>query len=273
MEVAKGHLQPLFGIKKGESSMKLGIIADIHGNAPALQAVLQELDARQDVDHMYCLGDMIAIGPDTNQVLEMLFTRKDVSLVSGNHDEAVLALAQNNPYPASHVHAKRHHQWVADHIDPAFISQLQQLPRQIHQTIHGHTCLFTHYHIEKQKVDAPIHEDPFSSIVPAALEKMQALFQDCRADVIGFGHHHPVHDFRDRDTVYINPGSLGCQPSSFAPYTILTIEQEHLSIDRQEAVYDKTSWMASYETYQVPERDFLLSAFHGQEKAVLRRGI
>jgi len=50
--------------------MKIGVIADIHGNAPALKAVLNELDKMGDIKHIYCLGDMIGIGPDTNEVLK-----------------------------------------------------------------------------------------------------------------------------------------------------------------------------------------------------------
>ncbi|GIN58170.1 hypothetical protein J8TS2_24890 [Lederbergia ruris] len=72
--------------------MKFAVLTDIHGNYPALRAVLKEIDRRDDIEHIFCLGDMIAIGPDTNEVLETLFSRKDVSMITGNHDEAVLAL-------------------------------------------------------------------------------------------------------------------------------------------------------------------------------------
>lgn len=41
--------------------MKIGVIADIHGNASALKAVLNEFDKRQDIEHIYCLGDMIEL--------------------------------------------------------------------------------------------------------------------------------------------------------------------------------------------------------------------
>ncbi|MNW16961.1 hypothetical protein D3C71_2159920 [compost metagenome] len=40
----------------------------------------------------FCLEDMIGIGPDTNEVLNLLFSRNDVSMIIGNHNEAVLAL-------------------------------------------------------------------------------------------------------------------------------------------------------------------------------------
>ncbi|MBO1912562.1 metallophosphoesterase family protein, partial [Microvirga sp. 3-52] len=86
------------------------VLADIHGNAPALQAVLYEIDNRKDIEHIYSLGDMIAIGPDTNAVLELLFSRDDISMITGNHDEAVLAIIKGEPHPLSHPHVKEHHE-------------------------------------------------------------------------------------------------------------------------------------------------------------------
>ncbi|MEI4769072.1 metallophosphoesterase family protein [Psychrobacillus sp. FJAT-51614] len=49
--------------------MKLAIITDIHGNEMALEAVLQEIDQHGDIEEIWCLGDMIAMGPETNEVL------------------------------------------------------------------------------------------------------------------------------------------------------------------------------------------------------------
>ena len=104
--------------------MKIGVITDIHGNASALKAVLAELDKSSEIEHIYCLGDMIGIGPDTNEVLSILFARTDLSMITGNHDEAVLALLKGEEHPLSHIHAKEHHQWIAEKMDKGFIPML-----------------------------------------------------------------------------------------------------------------------------------------------------
>ena len=54
--------------------MKFALITDIHGNAPALKAVLKKMDDRKDIDHIYCTGDIIAIGPDTMKFLKSCLT-------------------------------------------------------------------------------------------------------------------------------------------------------------------------------------------------------
>lgn len=39
--------------------MKMAVIADVHGNLPALKAVFSALDLRKDIKHIYCLGFII----------------------------------------------------------------------------------------------------------------------------------------------------------------------------------------------------------------------
>ncbi|MED3963404.1 metallophosphoesterase family protein [Niallia taxi] len=113
--------------------MKMAVIADVHGNLPALKAVFSALDLRKDVKHIYCLGDMIGIGPNSNEVLHLLFSRKDVSMITGNHYEAVLALAKGEEYPKSHSSVRRHYQWILDRLDKSFIPHLENSPRRMIQ--------------------------------------------------------------------------------------------------------------------------------------------
>ncbi|MRX72204.1 YfcE family phosphodiesterase [Bacillus lacus] len=245
--------------------MKIGVIADIHGNAPALKAVLNEFDKRRDIEHIYCLGDMIGIGPDTNEVLEILFSRNDVSMITGNHDEAVLALLKGEEHPLSHSHAKEHHQWIADNMDKGFISKLEQLPRTINLTIEGKSILFIHYHIEQAKLNEHISKDPFSRIAEPSLDNLLSLFKGNEENLICFGHHHPLHFFESNDTIYLNPGSLGCSSKPTAPYSIVDIEKDKIIVSLKEVSYDNTKFLESYELLQVPERDFLIKVFHGNQ--------
>lgn len=248
--------------------MKIGIITDIHGNAPALKSVLNELDKRRDIEHIYCLGDMIGIGPDTNEVLHILFARNDVSMITGNHDEAVLALIKGEEHPLSHSHAKEHHKWIADKMDKSFISLLEKLPRTITRTFEGKSIFFIHYHIEQAKLHAHISQDPFSNIVESTLNDVVSLFKERTEDLICFGHHHPVHFFKNNHTIFLNPGSLGCHSKPTARYSIVEIKKEKIDVSIDEVAYDNTEFLASYELLKVPQRDFLLKVFHGNQLLV-----
>ncbi|MCA0982850.1 metallophosphatase family protein [Halobacillus yeomjeoni] len=241
--------------------MKFAVISDIHGNAPALNAVLDEIHQIGGVGHIYCLGDMIGIGPHTNEVMDILCNRTDVSMITGNHDEAVLALLNDEDYPGSHSHIREHHEWVAEELENSYMTELNKLSRTIEEQIEGHSLFFTHYQYHDQ--DAPIHKDPLSSIVKPSLKNMKKLFRNCQHTFIGFGHHHPVHYYQSSTTTFLNAGSLGCQKGGVAPYAIIDVKQGDIKVALKRASYDKTDFLESYEKLNVPDRWNLLKIFHG----------
>ncbi|WP_312099496.1 metallophosphoesterase family protein [Niallia sp.] len=253
--------------------MKIGIITDVHGNGPALKAVLQEIDTRKEIERIYCLGDMIGIGPDTNEVLGLLFSRKDISMITGNHDEAILALLKREEYPLSHTHTKVHHQWIADNMDKSYIPNLEKLPRTIDTIIEGHSVLFTHYHIKESKRNSHISQDSFSEIVEASFKPINDLFKGYNKELICFGHNHPVHFFQSKKTAFLNPGSLGCNLQPIASYAIANIDKEKIEISLEKVAYDNSFFLESYETLKVPDREFIINIFHGDQNRKDGRGV
>ena len=67
--------------------MKVAILADIHGNLEALQAVEADLCCNA-VDHVVCLGDNIGYGPDPDEVVTSL-RQQGYDSVLGNHEFAL----------------------------------------------------------------------------------------------------------------------------------------------------------------------------------------
>ena len=68
--------------------MRIGLIADIHGNADALRAVLNELDSLR-LDHLVCLGDVAVLGPEPREVVRLLMDA-GCAVVRGNTDAWLL---------------------------------------------------------------------------------------------------------------------------------------------------------------------------------------
>lgn len=64
--------------------MTIAFISDIHGNFPALQAVLAELD-RLGIDRIYCAGDVVGYYTQINECCRELRARR-IRTVMGNHD-------------------------------------------------------------------------------------------------------------------------------------------------------------------------------------------
>ena len=62
---------------------RLAVLADIHGNLPALQAVIDDMN-QFDVDHVVVAGDSVNWGPFSREVLELGFQRR-WALIRGNN--------------------------------------------------------------------------------------------------------------------------------------------------------------------------------------------
>lgn len=67
--------------------MKIAVIADVHGNYPALTAVLKDIEA-EGVDQVYCLGDLVGYYCMIDEVIDTLRER-GIPCLMGNHDYAL----------------------------------------------------------------------------------------------------------------------------------------------------------------------------------------
>lgn len=75
----------------------IAIISDIHGNLPALESVLEDIE-KYNVKQIISLGDVSGYYPYINEVIEIL-RDKDVINLIGNHDRYVI---DNTECPRSH---------------------------------------------------------------------------------------------------------------------------------------------------------------------------
>jgi len=117
--------------------MRYAIIADIHANLTAFEAVLGDIKLRGGVDEIWCLGDIVGYGPDPHQCLERLQQYRHVCVV-GNHDWAAIgkiSTADFNPDAALAC------QWTAKQLSREDIRYLENLPltvdKDIFTLVHG----------------------------------------------------------------------------------------------------------------------------------------
>ena len=82
--------------------MRIVVVADVHANLEALQAVLADASAGGAIDALWSLGDMVGYGPDPRQCLELLRSHP-LKAIAGNHDLAAsgaVTLDDFNPFAA-----------------------------------------------------------------------------------------------------------------------------------------------------------------------------
>jgi hypothetical protein len=95
--------------------------------------------------------------------------------------------------------------------------------------------------------------------------KLDTRYKGSPYDLICFGHHHPVHYLKTDHRVYLNPGALGCNDYSIARYAIVELKGGTMSIQLLGMAYENRAFLKSFEELKVPDREFLIKAFHGNQ--------
>lgn len=105
--------------------MRLALVSDVHGNLPALEAVLAAIAARSP-DLVVSLGDVVGYGPFPGECVERLAARAPAA-VAGNHDRDVLGGA---PLPGTRSSARRSLAWTAERLSQGQRDLLAGLPNR-----------------------------------------------------------------------------------------------------------------------------------------------
>jgi putative phosphoesterase len=105
--------------------VRVAVVADIHGNLPALRAVLAELDG-EPVDAIVVAGDVVG-GPYPREALELLAARPEKLLcIAGNSEREAVAAWDGEP-PAEDE-AGRAAAWTAGRLDREWRDELSSWP-------------------------------------------------------------------------------------------------------------------------------------------------
>ena len=114
--------------------MRYLIISDIHANMAALETVLADTPA---FDEIWCLGDMVGYGPNPTECIERIQEFPHICL-AGNHDRAVMGRLDLNSF---NLDARVANMWAQTELTPAARAYLSGLPVEIERDgfhiVHG----------------------------------------------------------------------------------------------------------------------------------------
>ncbi|MEO5930185.1 MAG: metallophosphoesterase family protein [Candidatus Kapaibacterium sp.] len=194
--------------------MTIGIISDIHGNLPALEAVLADIDQR-GIDMLFCLGDLVGYAPWPNEVVATV-RRRGIPTIAGNYDEGVGLHSDDCgcAYKTDEDKARGSESIAYTNavVTDDTRNYLRQLPRQMRLefgTGHQKTGLLM-VHGSPRKINEYLFEDRPD-------QSFHRIMADAQADIMLFGHtHKPFHKVLSHElegrTAYrhaINTGSVG----------------------------------------------------------------
>jgi len=178
--------------------MRLAVIADMHGNYMALEAVLADIK-REAVDHLVCLGD-IASGPlDARRTLDILMAL-DAVVVRGNHDRYLIDRPRDKMGSWDRL--------AFDQLDTPHLDWLRGLPatRVLADTVflcHATPGDDETYWLESVTPDGTVRMSDLTAIEARAEGTTQSL--------ILCAHTHIPRAVRLGDgRLVVNPGSAGC---------------------------------------------------------------
>ena len=253
--------------------MRLGIIADIHGNDVALRAVLQDAN-RLDVERWWALGDLVLFGPRPAEVLERLQRLPRLSMLRGNTDRYVLTGEQPAPHAtaadaAGSVDLVERHAamaagigWTRGVLDQAgLLSRLTALPTQL--------LLRLPSGISVLGVHASPRADDGPGIEPGlADEQLRTLLAGCGADVVIGGHTHVATDRLIDGVRALNPGSAGLpRTCGVANWMLVEDDGEALAVTRRGVPFDVDTVVSDLHRRRHPNAQFVASILTGHDKA------
>lgn len=161
--------------------MRVAALYDVHGNLPALEAVLADVE-REDVDRIVFGGDVVS-GPWPAQTLERVLALGERALV-------VLGNADRDLEP-----------WRRERLGDADHELVLAWPLTVELDVDGlGRVLFCH-------ATPRSDEEIVTRITPE--ERLRSIFEEVDADVVVHGHVHVAYDRRAAGLRIVNPGSVG----------------------------------------------------------------
>jgi predicted phosphodiesterase len=107
--------------------MRIVVVADLHSNREAFEAVLAHAQRGGVIDAVWCLGDIVGYGPEPGAVLELLQNYPHRA-VAGNHDLAALGQVNLGDFRPDAAVAAR---WTGEQLTPSERAYLDGLPQSL----------------------------------------------------------------------------------------------------------------------------------------------
>lgn len=209
--------------------MRVAAVYDIHGNLPALEAVLQKI-SQVKVDLIVVGGDVVA-GPMPRETLERLLgLNVPVRFIQGNADRQVveqMTAEEVSTLPEEIAEVVR---WVAQQLEADHAQMLAGWPKTLSLEVDGlGTVLFCH---ATPRNDTEI----FTRLTPE--ESLLPVFAEVEASLVVCGHTHMQFDRRIGGLRVVNAGSVGMPYGEPGTSWLLlgpSVDFRHTSYDRVQA--------------------------------------
>ncbi|MEX2541196.1 MAG: metallophosphoesterase family protein [Trueperaceae bacterium] len=222
--------------------MKLAVLADIHGNLPALEAVLDDA-AAQGAQQLVVNGDMVNRGPDNVAVLERL-TKTGAPMLLGNHDDLLrMWIDRDGGLPTEWFGDPfwEGTAWCARQLERSgWIDAIRELPMTYRPVLGEERILIAH--------GSPRHyREGYGRYLSGGV--IDEIASEYRAAVLVGSHTHIPMVRRHGGVLVVNSGAVGApfNGDTRAQYLLLTHENGEWRPDFRRVVYDRERSLRAFE--------------------------
>lgn len=250
--------------------MRIALIADIHGNPIALDAILGDLQSQEPIDEVWMLGDLVAIGHDPLGVLERLAQLSNARYVRGNTEDYVtrgelpgptMEEVQASPrLLPDFVHMAQSFAWTQGAVTAAgWFDWLADLPVEQRTTLPDGTRLLG-VHASPGRTGGTGFHPGLSDV------ELRSLLAGCEADLVCVAHTHWPLDIEVDGVRVVNVGSVSnpVAPGLLASGVILDADQTGYRIEQRSVAYDRQAVIAAAHAARHPAAAFIERFMTGQ---------
>jgi putative phosphoesterase len=230
--------------------MKIAFISDIHGNAIALDAILEDIK-KHGIDKIYVLGDICYRGPEPKRSLDLVRSLH-TEVIKGNADEWVVRGVREGEVADKVLELMNlERQWIVEQLEPSDIEYLDSLPVQLNLTIEG--VQISAFHATPTSL--------FDIVLPNADDNHieTSLMQAQGSQVFVYAHIHKPYIRFINGKVIMNIGSVGLPFDGLAKasYGLVEVEGGHIKTSIRRVNYDLESVVALYHEVNYPNAEMM----------------
>jgi diadenosine tetraphosphatase ApaH/serine/threonine PP2A family protein phosphatase len=210
--------------------MRIAVLADVHGNLPALEAALSHLEAQGGYDEIWVLGDLVVFCPYPAEVLERLTGLPNARFLQGNTDRYLVTgrrppqmtvedESQWKRMPGFLEERDANFRWTVEQVSYNWYSFLRELPFEQRVDIPGYGTVLG-VHASPLGDEVGIWED-------TGEDELRDILAGIEARLLLCGHtHRQLGRWLEDEVGVVNGGSVGLplDGDQRAAYAILDFE-------------------------------------------------
>jgi len=231
--------------------VKIAFISDIHGNAVALEAVLEDI-RKKNIEKICVLGDICFRGPEPKKALELVRSLQ-ADVIKGNADEWVVRGVKQGEVPDMALEImNKERDWIISKLETTDIDYLSQLPTELK--------------LVEQGIDIyAFHATPdslFEVIPPNAEDSLlkEKVLSKKDSAIYLYAHIHKPYIRYLNGKVVMNIGSVGLPFDGVtkASYGVIHINQNGFSTSIERVDYDTETVINQYTETYYPNAEMMI---------------